>query len=291
MSAFLNTVFAKMLSGREIDRQRKIDEQHYQDEQRRVGMRQALEEQRLVDNAKQAEFDRHRRVAEMEARAAALKGDKTAPSGYFNPAVQEMADVAFGGGEVDRGVRDWDRGMKVSQERGKNYRDTNARMASTINDWDVAKEPSAYRAYEEQIGLPENSLSDRPYGERFSPRSGGGKDMRLAKFEDAYRALKAKDPGRSGPVTNVAMQAQVGLHSQMMDTWLRQYEKARNDPDNADWYFNEMNADQSWVQGNRAMGATSGRMFFDPGVGTTTPLPTAPARRTNLSPDDEKLLE
>lgn len=167
-----------MLRGREIDRQRKREDTLHEDEQRRVQMRQMLEEQRLVDNAKQAEFDRHRRVAEMEARSAALKGENTAPGGYFNPAVQEMSRVAFGAGGVEREAQDYARGVKAQEmgqkaweEQGRNTRGRIDAMAGTINSRNVQKSEEDFRRYGEEVNLP--GLSQTPFGAYFSPRDGG----------------------------------------------------------------------------------------------------------------------
>lgn len=203
-NAFLNTVFAQMLRGREIDRQRKIDEKVQQDEQRRVVMRQMLEEQRLIEGAKQQEFDRHRRVAEMEARAAALRGEGSAPSGYFNPAVQEMANAAYSMGGVERegvlaerGQKQAELSQQQNEEYGRNWREASTRMGSTINSRYVKKSPEAYAAFEQRTGFPQGSLSEVPYSERFAPGDGGGDD-RISHFTkmEQYLNQAANEKGQ-----------------------------------------------------------------------------------------------
>jgi hypothetical protein len=220
MGSFLNTVWAQMLRGRELDRQRKREDQIHADEMRRTGMRQALEEQRLIENAKQAEFDRHRRVAEMEARSAALKGENTAPSGYFNEAVGEMAGAAFGAGQVEREGILADRrhkaaelDLKEREELGRNWGRQIDAMSGTINSRNVQKGGPAFNAYERELGFPEGSLTQTPADAYFSPNDGGG-DPRHKEFQAMRASLEA---GAKGKEEWAAFAAAGGLRRLSMD--------------------------------------------------------------------------
>ena len=124
---FAHTLYAKMLQSREIDRQRKLEQDRFDQEYQDKALQRNLDEQRLTERAKELEFTRHLRVAEQEARAASLRGRGSAPTGYHNPAIEEAAKVAFEGGLVDRD--------NLNAERAQKQYETDAKVMDSQLDF------------------------------------------------------------------------------------------------------------------------------------------------------------
>lgn len=292
MGSFLQSVYAQMLRGREIDRSRKVQEKQQENELTRVAMRQMLEEQRLLENAKQAEFDRHSKVAAMEARSAALKGEGSAPTGYFNPAVAEMANAAFGGGQVEREAMLAERSAKRRDQDVKMYDanlDFRSSQLSALGGVEKSGygrlTPEARETYLPALADPSQPIpgASGPLTERVPEseimarsRAKAGK-VEFPEFADLERQLDDLNPRTPGVAPNVTMSQQIGRHAQMRDALTAALAEARKRPQNARLLADMLRQSDLWKKGMEAMGATEGRLFFQPGAGTSAGPGAAPS--------------
>jgi len=114
MSSFAQSLYAQMLRGRELSRQRKLEEQRYTDAQSNATFQQSLNERAAADQEIQKAFDRQMEVAKLQQGNAAMLG-KAYEGGYANPAVEEFARASFDAGQVAAGKQAADRKYKYDQ--------------------------------------------------------------------------------------------------------------------------------------------------------------------------------
>jgi hypothetical protein len=222
---FANTLYANMLRASLMEKAQREEQRRFDMEMRTAATRQMIDQGRLLENAKDAEFSRHAKVAELESRAAAMRGDKTGPGGYFNPAIGEMARAAFGSGQVDRMQYEDAQGaaaakrkleedklrqemdLTLFQEQGRNDRALDERLGAASGDWDLEKSPEFFRHLEKRYGVPEGSMGERPYGQRWAPKEGGrgGKADGPLTMEDLAENLR-----KSGQIVRTDLEDEGG---------------------------------------------------------------------------------
>lgn len=104
-----------MLQARDINRQRKLEQERYDRELVDKSLARNLEERRLTERAQEAERGRLMKIVEAESTAASLRGRGSPPGGYHDAALDEIARVAFESGQVQRENMAYERGVKQNE--------------------------------------------------------------------------------------------------------------------------------------------------------------------------------
>ncbi len=160
-----STLYAALLRSHELERQRKLEQQRYDDQRYDKSIEQLHASHQRSEDAKNAEFDRKLKVAELMGKTAGATG-QGAPT-FSNPAVQEWGSAAYGAGASQR---------QLGAEQLANTRQTSAENELLRMDNDP------YNAPTEQVSEAAVDIYNRripgmnlqaPLVERMTPVRGG----------------------------------------------------------------------------------------------------------------------
>jgi hypothetical protein len=126
LSSLYSTVFAKNLQLKQMEMERLRADQANRQMQQEKTQQVIFQQQDRAEKAKDAEFNRHLKVAEMQGKYMGMLG-KQAPQ-FENPAYQEMAEASWMGGaaETEKQFRDIDKAYGVQEAKDREAWNRNA---------------------------------------------------------------------------------------------------------------------------------------------------------------------
>lgn len=100
MSSIGSTLYAALLRSHEMERQRKLEQSRYDDARYDKSMEQLDRSHKMSEDAKNSEFERKLKVAELMGKTAGATG-RSRPA-YENAALDEYSQAAYGAGSGQR---------------------------------------------------------------------------------------------------------------------------------------------------------------------------------------------
>ena len=133
MGSIGSTLYVALLRAHELERQRKKEQAQYDDQRYDKSMEQLNATHALSETAKNAEFERKLKMAQMLGQSAGKTG-RDKPVGLGNSAAQEWSNAAYVGGEATRELDQQKRARELEDQRMRGQTSMEDRIVGLSNN-------------------------------------------------------------------------------------------------------------------------------------------------------------